>query len=340
MANATPSRVGQIKGTGAVDALWLDIFGGEVLTAFETKVQTKDRIRTRTITEGKSARFPATFKATASYHVVGSEIAGQTIQGNEVVLTLDDLLIAPVEIAQIDELKNHYDVRGPYSTELGNAMALFYDRMVTQCLINSARGPELFTGDGGGSNVVQADVAAGADFTKSGQDLLDAIAIAKQRLDEKDVPVDSGITALFKPAQWYLMARADKNLNQFYGGQSTVGHQALTTVDDITILKSNAPLFGQKVTPYDAGTNATGLVGSPTAGLLALPAGYPAKYQSDNTNTVGVVWQEAAAAVLQLLGLQMESEWDMRRQVTMMLAKMAVGAGPLRSKCAVEIKTA
>ena len=48
---------------------------------------------------------------------------------------------------------------------------------------------------------------------------------------------------------------------------------------------------------------------------------------------------EAAAAVLQLLGLQMESEWDMRRQVTMMLAKMAVGAGPLRSKCACEIKT-
>lgn len=337
MADATPSRVGQIKGAGAVDALWLEIFGGEVLTAFETKVQTKDRIRTRTISEGKSARFPATFKARAGYHVVGKEISGQTIQHNEVTITLDDLLISPVEIAQIDELKNHYDVRGPYATELGNSMALFYDRMVTQCLIASARAPELFVGDGGGSNVVQADVAAGADFAKSGQDLLDAIAIAKQKLDEKDVPVESGITALFRPAQWYLMARSDKNLNQFNGGQSTVGHQALTTVDDITILKSNAPLFGQKVTPYAADTNPNGLVGHPTS-ILGLPAEYPAKYQNDLTNTVGVVWHEAAAAVLQLLGLQMESEWDMRRQVTLMLAKMAVGAGPLRSKCAVEIK--
>lgn len=339
MADATPSRVGQIKGAGAVDALWLEIFGGEVLTAFETKVQTKDRIRTRTITEGKSAQFPATFKATAGYHVVGTEIQGQTIQGNQVTITLDDLLISPVEIAQIDELKNHYDVRGPYSTELGNSMALFYDRMVVQCILAASRAAELFVGDGGGSKVIQTDVAAGADFTASGQDLLDAVAIAKQRLDEKDVPVESGITALFKPAQWYLMARSDKNLNQFNGGQSTVGHQALTTVDDITILKSNAPLFGQVVTPYDASTNPTGLVGSPTAGLLALPAGYPAKYQGDNSNTVGVVWHEAAAAVLQLLGLQMESEWDMRRQVTMMIAKMAVGAGPLRSKCAVELAT-
>jgi len=339
MANATPSRFGQIQGAGATDALWLDIFGGEVLTAFETKVQTKDRIRTRTITEGKSARFPATFKAHTQYHTPGVEIAGQTIQSNEVTVTLDDLLISPVEISEIDELKSHFDVRAPYSAELGNSMALAYDRVVTQCLLAAARGAALFADDDAGGAVIETDVAAGASFSTSGSDLIDGVNLAKQALDEKDVPVENGVSALFLPAQWYLMARTDHNINQFYGGQSTLAHQVLTTVSDIQIVKSNAPLFGKDVTPYDAGTNADGLVGAPS-GKYQLPAGFATKYQGDNTKTVGVVWTEAAAAMLQLMGLKMESEWDARRQVTFMLAKMAIGAGPLRSKCAIELKTA
>lgn len=55
MANANPSRVGQNKLAGAVDALWLDIFGGEVMTAYEAACKFKDKVRTRVITEGKSA---------------------------------------------------------------------------------------------------------------------------------------------------------------------------------------------------------------------------------------------------------------------------------------------
>ena len=37
MANASPSRLGQIQGAGAEDALFLTQFSGKVLTAFETK---------------------------------------------------------------------------------------------------------------------------------------------------------------------------------------------------------------------------------------------------------------------------------------------------------------
>ena len=37
------------------------------------------------------------------------------------------------------------------------------------------------------------------------------------------------------------------------------------------------------------------------------------------------------------LAMQMEAEWDIRRQGWLMLAKMSVAAGTLRNKCAVEI---
>ena len=35
MADAIVSRLGQINGSGAVDALFLKVFAGEVLTSFE-----------------------------------------------------------------------------------------------------------------------------------------------------------------------------------------------------------------------------------------------------------------------------------------------------------------
>jgi hypothetical protein len=344
MANANPSRIGQNLGAGATDALWLDVFGGEILTAFEVACKFKDKIRTRTISSGKSARFPAMHRAVGQYHTPGTEIAGQNILHTEISLTTDDLLIAPAEIAQIDELKNHYDVRAPYATELGRALALIYDRIASMSILKAARAAELFTGDGGGGSVAESDVSGSADFTTSGADLWEAFGKAVQVLDEKDVPVDIvPVYGAVLPAQYYLMARNSLNIDKDFGGAGSSQDMTLRNAYGVNVIKSNALLFGKDVTAYDAGTNADGLVGAPVsvAGKYALPASFPSKYQADltgSTGPVGIVWTEAAAGMLQLLGLQMEQEWDMRRQVTFMLAKMACGGGPLRSKCAVEIK--
>jgi hypothetical protein len=349
MADGTPSRLGQALGTGATDALWLKIFGGEVLTAYDTAKKLKQTVRVRQISSGKSAQFPAVWDAVAGYHTPGAEILGQKIQQNEVVVTLDDMLIAPVEIAQIDELKNHYDLRSPYAAALGRALALFEDRTIAQTIVAAARGSALFTGDVGGATITQANVGGSADFSASGADLISALHLAQQKMDEAEVPIDTmPIYSVFRPAQWYLMANSDKNLNRDYnGGTSDITRTHLTTIGGVNVYKSNAPLFGFNVTTFNSGTNATGVVkdgaGNSAATVPlhgALPTNYPTKYQYDLTNTRGLVWCEPAVAYLQLLGVTMESQWDVRRQVTLMLAKMAVGLGALRSKAAVEIKTA
>jgi hypothetical protein len=342
MANATPSRIGQNNLTGATDALFLDIFGGEVLAAFEAAVKFKDKIRSRTITEGRSARFPAVYRAVGDYHVPGAEIPGQAIPHTEVTLTVDDLLIAPAFVALIDELKNHYDVRGPYAQELGYALALIYDRVCSMSIIKAARGAELFPGDGGGSKIIQTDIAAGANFSTSGSDLWNAFGRSVQLLDQKDVPVDMmQVHGAVLPAQWYLMAQNALNYNRDFQGSGTVKENTLHGVFGVDVIKSNALLFGQNVTVYNASTNTTGIVGkTPVDAKNTLPAAFPAKYQADlsgATATVAMAWVEPAAAMLELLGVTMETQWDIRRQGTLMVAKMAAGGGPLRSKCAVEI---
>lgn len=346
MANANVSRPGQDKLAGATDELFLEVFGGEVYTAYEMAVKFRNRVRTRTIPHGKSASFPAVYKAVGQYHTPGAEITGQNIAHTELTITVDDLLIADAFVAQIDELKLHYDVRAPYAAELGRALALIDDRIVSMTLLQAARGAELFAGDGGGGSVQETDISGSADFTASGSDLWAAFSKSVQVMDEKDVPVEEvPIHGAVQPAQWYLMANSEKNIDKDYGGTGEeVRKHVLRGVSGVDVVKSNALLFGKDVTPYNAGTNADGLVGAPVAVAgekYALPAAFPTKYQLNLTGAtapVGIVWTDAAAARLQLLGLQMETAWDIRRQGTLMVAKMSVSAGKLRSKCAVEIK--
>lgn len=356
MADANVSHLGQIQGTGALDALWLTIFAGEVLTAFEIAVKLKDKVRTRSIKGAKSAQFPATYRVNTRYHTPGTEILGQDVQANQVLVTLDDLVVSDTFIAEIEELKNQYEVRSIYANEHGRSQALFYDRVISDTLVASARNTtELFPGDGAGQTLVDnVAVSTSADFTASGDDLISGVNAAKQVLDVKQVPVETmPVYALFKPAQWYLVANSDKNINRFYNdGDASLHRQSLRTVSDIQIIKSIAPLFGYNVTTFNASTNATGIVATsdppvpgtnaPAAASLpygqAIQANYPTKYQNDQTKTVGLVWVEAAAAMLNLLGITMESVWDPRRQGTLMIAKQAIGAAPLRSKCVVELQ--
>lgn len=252
-------------------------------------------------------------------------------------MTLDDLLISDVFIAKIDELKNHYDLSAPYSQALGRALALLEDRTIAQNLAVAARDTvELFEGDGAGDRVVEADITGTGDFDADGADLISALNLAKQSLDEADVPVDQmQVHSVVKPAQWYLIANSDQNLNRDYNGGegSTLGRQRLRTVSDINIYKSNAPLFGVNVTPSGGG----GIVGA--TGESRVPSDFPSKYHADLTNTRGLVWCEPAVAYLQLMGLNMDPGWDHRRRGTLMIAEMAIGMGKLRSKCAREIAT-
>lgn len=312
MSNATVSRLGQVQAAGDARALFEKVFAGEVITAFETNVILKPLTRQRTIASGKSASFPAMYKASAAYHTPGQEIVGKAISHNEIVISIDDLLIADAFIANIDEAMNHYDVRSPYSSELGLALALAYDKNVCRNIVRAARGAALFTGDTGGSavndntNLTSATALAGSIWS------------AKQAMEERDVPVDSTpVYAALKPAQWYLLAQESTLvLNRDVGGDGSYSQGKFSMIGGVDVVKSNAFPFG-----VDDSANAA----------------IPAAYRISMLLTAGLVFTEAAAATVQLVGMGMESEYDIRRQGTLMVAKYAVGHGPLLNKCAVEL---
>lgn len=322
MTAATPSRVGAINGGADKDALFLKVFAGEVLTAFAGANVMLDKHQVRTISQGKSAQFPRTGTIGASYHVPGTEIVGKAVNHAEVVITIDDLLLSDAFIANIDEAKNHYDVRSIYTQEMGRALARQMDQHLLQVGTLAARATNVVTGLPGGAIIYENDgqAPASADFETNGEHIAEALFIAAQTLDEKDVPEDDRY-AYVRPAQYYALAKTTKVLNRDWGGRGVYAEGEVLKVAGIHIVKTNN---------LPGATVANGTVAAGTAN----------RYAGDFTNTAGLVMHKSAIGTVKLLDLAMESDYDIRRQGTLMVAKYAVGHGVLRPEAAVEIRAA
>ena len=302
MSNATPSRLGQANTSGDAKALFLKVFAGEVLTAFEEANVTGGKFMERTIASGKSAQFPILGKIGAAYHTPGSEILGLAVPHNEIVITIDDLLISHAFLANIDEAMNHYDVRAPYSTEIGRALAYAKDKQLLQLAILAARGAAPVTGEPAGGSVTAATMLTDA----TGEKLVESLFKAAQKLDENNVSED-GRYAYLNPQAYYLLAQNTKIMNKDWGGAGVYADGKALRVAGIEIVKTNHAPFGQTI--------ANGTV----------EAGTGNKYAGNFANTVGVVATKEAVGTVKLMDLAMESEYDIRRQGTLMVAKYAMG---------------
>ena len=322
MADASVSRIGQINFSGDAKALFMKVFAGEVLTAFKENCVTEDKHMVRNIQNGKSAQFPILGKIGAEYHLPGKEITGLNLPANERVITIDDLLISHAFIANIDEAMNHYDVRGPYSQEIGRALAYAYDRHIMQLAVKAARDTAPVSTDAGGGKVTDAGMLT--DLTA--EKLVAALFAAAQKLDEKFIPEDDRF-AFLNPAAYYLLAQNTKIMNRYWGGEGEYAGAKVLRVAGLNVVKTVHAPFGQDIRTVAAGGN-------------AVQAGTGDKYAVNATTTVGVVMHKAAVGTVKLMDMAMESQYDIRRQGTLMVAKYAMGHGVLRPAAAVELATA
>ena len=163
MSNAVISSIGQVNSAGDANALFLKVFSNEVLSTFARENQMLGMTTVRNISSGKSAQFPVTGTVSASYHTAGNEILGQAIKHNEKVINIDDMLIADAFVAEIEELKNHYDVRSIYSKEMGKALANRVDKhLLSLALLASRVATANVTGGKIGDEIIDADADTNA----------------------------------------------------------------------------------------------------------------------------------------------------------------------------------
>jgi len=186
------------------------------------------------------------------------------------------------------------------------------------------------TGGPNSGRVGQAETLSGgyASATRSakGDELIALISRLKVRMKEKDVPTDN-LVAVFPPDEYDCLLDSTRALNaDFNGGGGSNGTFAdgrILRVKGIPIIESN------HVTqpPY---FNVSGL-------------DLNADYQQDLSKCRGIIFHRDAMGVLTLrnIGLQVTApggDFNIMYQSSLMVARMALGMGKLRSECAAVIE--
>lgn len=322
MANATLARLGVLNGTtdgswAQENAVFLEIFSGEVITTFNTQNIFKDLHRVRTITEGKSASFPALGKMAARYHVPGTPILGNNNpQIGKRTIAVDDLLIADVFIYDLEDAKLHFEVRQEYSKQLGIALSNGFDQKIARLGYLAARGAAITTDHSGGT--VLKNTAAASDVAVLRKLIFDAA----QAMDEKNVPEEDRHVVV-KPAQYYMLVQDTTLLNKDWGGRGDLATASLPMIANMTIHKSNNLPNGTNVTAKVDGENND--------------------YTGNFTDSVALVMNRQAVGTVKLFDLATEmsgKDFHVMYQGDLVLAKYAMGHGILRPECAVEISKA
>jgi hypothetical protein len=337
------SRLGQSNGAGNARNLFLKQFSGEVLTAFQEKNVAMPLHRVRTISNGKSAQFPSIGTTTAAYHSAGEVIYGGSVPAKEITVTVDDLLVSSAFIPKIDEAMNHYDVRSIYSSELGNALANAADKNIFSTIYRATIGgtnsgdleAQWTDADFAGlsdtnSGVGSVDGQAGridlnltddeGSAAPSAAQIVDGIMNSLMQFDKHDVGGEKSVV-LDATTYYTLMAGDSRAINRDFGGTGGIVAGTVPTIGGAKIyMSNNLPDAAQGTTPSTESGRAADIYTG-----------------ANNANLKGMVFTKDAAATVKLLDLGVESEYQIDRQGTLMVAKYAMGHNVLRHKSAIAL---
>jgi len=368
LTSATPaSRVGQNLSTGTdMNELFLKVFSGEILTAFETSTIMKGLQTMRTISSGKSASFPVTGIASANYHTVGNSIleteaSGSSkylsdIQKTEKQIFIDDMLVSSVFLANLDELKNHYDIRSIYASELGKALAKRFDIATMKTLFASSAAAANISG----VTAAGSRITSGVDHSTA-QGIIDSLYAVAAKLDENEAPSE-GRFAILAPSTYYKLITSDNvavtgagafgagqgsgvvggfNVKSPFEGATASG--IVPQVAGISLFKSNHLVDIAGLGDQTSGTGIDSNAGINNDVTSGTGAGYDSDFSglvtgSAGSETYGIIaGTKGAIGTVKLLDLATESEYQIERQGTLFVAKYAMGHGILRPECAVSV---
>lgn len=311
------SRSGQNNEAGDDRALFEKKMQTDVLRYFQSTNIAKELVTNKTIENGKSAAFPVIGNATAAYHTVGTELDGDEIAATERTITIDAMLVGFAYIPDIDEAMVHYDAKSAYNESIGRALAKRYDQDCFRMVLKAAFIEDSTDAAAAGLLAFDDDIySTSVTFALAGDELLGAKVYGKieeaiAQWVEKDIVGEPVI--VLQPKSYYALLNNPANTG-------------LTWVNDPNTQSGKVPMIlGKRVmtTPH-----------LPQADDSANTA-IDAKYRADFSDVVGVIFAKEAVAALQLLGLQMRSDYIPTRLSTLVVGKMAVGFGILNHACAI-----
>ena len=312
------SPVGQVNGTGALDAGFEYKVGQEVLAEFQKIYKLSEMINTIQLPKGTN-RFKMPFLSgkKAEYYQAGSEVKGQQqVQRRDRYVNVDRPLIAHevIDMQQLDF--TNYDVRKAYIELEARSLAEDAETKAMCTLINAARVAPVGT-PGGLGYFPGGQVLASATMATNIDTLVDAITNAAIVLDKKNVPKEDRYVYV-TPDIWHKLTKVAVLNTTTQGGTANPTTGMVYTISGIAVVSTNFIPTGVR----------TAAVGDAD----------PTSYAGDFTKTVAVVAHKMAVTKA--------IQWDVTTRIRedeqtglslSMVSHMAFGIGIGNPPCAVEL---
>ena len=327
----------QGKGQSAGDklALFLKVFGGEVLTAFARTSVTTSRHMVRSISSGKSAQFPVLGRTQAAYLAPGENLDDKRkdIKHTEKVITIDGLLTADVLIYDIEDAMNHYDVRSEYTSQLGESLAMAADGAVLAEIAGLCNMESTYNENIAGlgtATVIETtqNKAALTDQVALGKEIIAALTKARAALTKNYVPAADRVFYCDPDSYSAILAALMPNAAN-YAALIDPEKGSIRNVMGFEVVEV------PHLTAGGAGTAREGTTGQKHA--------FPATKGGDNKvannkvakdNVIGLFMHRSAVGTVKLRDLALERARRANFQADQIIAKYAMGHGGLRPEAA------
>ena len=258
--NYVGQRSGRVNADAATSSrsLFLKLYAGEVMTAFQTKNIMMNYTRVRNIKDGKSAQFIMTGKhRTAGYHTPGNEIIPDAAaKHSERLVTIDDLLVVHQFVPNIDEAMAHYDIRSVYTQEAAYGLAKEADQNILRMAVKGA----LTTNKHRATLAIQdyvgwddEDFSANVTYSgtnyansKKSSNFFEGVLEAKRILESAGAPLDDLVCVIATDLYYHLFkaatnGEATTDLHMFnvdIGGSGSVVGANMPTIAGIPVVRT------------------------------------------------------------------------------------------------------
>lgn len=222
----------------------LEIYYGQVLTAFDRKTIFLDLVTTKSINSGSSLSIPIigqSSDADTNTHVPGTQLTMSTIPVKERIINIDALEYFALAVDKFEEKVLHYETRGELAKQAGEALAVKIDKAVASMLVTASQTSGTIGGAAvqkDGTEVNNDVIDSGATPEDKGNALIEAVFAAVAAMEEKDVTGEKYLVV--SPIIYsYLAQSKGVNKDITSGSNGGIDKGTIMEVAGIKIYKSN-----------------------------------------------------------------------------------------------------
>ena len=287
----------------------LEVYYGQVLTAFERKNVFLDLVTVKTLQNGSSTSIPVIGQGAESdikTHVPGTDLTMASIPVKERVINIDALEYFALAVDKFEEKILHFETRGELAKQAGEALSVKIDKKVATTILLASQ----TSGTIGGS-VVQADgtevnndtIDSGATPKAKGNALIESVFALVAEMEKKNVTGEKMLVV--SPTEYSYLAQSDGvNKDITSGDNGGINKGTIMEVAGIKIYKSNH----LPTTPVDV-------------------AGTKKKLKA-------LLFTSEAVGVVKMMDLTSESNYLPLQLATLLTTYYSYGMGVLKPACA------